>query len=47
VTTVRLSGIDRNVSAIVVDMEAISLANPWCMWYKNPWSALHKKRTRH
>jgi hypothetical protein len=45
VTTVRLSGLDRNVSAVVVDMEAMSLAVPWCTWYKSPWFAIHKKRT--
>ena len=33
-TEASLSGLDRNVSAIVVDMEAISLAIPWCTWYK-------------
>jgi hypothetical protein len=41
------SGLDRNIFAIVVDMEAISLATPWCTWYKNPWFALHEKCTHH
>jgi len=45
VGTVRLSELDDNVSAIVVDVEAISLSFSWCTWYKNPWFALHKKRT--
>jgi hypothetical protein len=47
VSAVRLSGLDRNVSAIVIDMEAVSLVIPWCTWYKNPCFALHKKRTQH